>query len=115
MTWINNINSDPNQKITLSLPSGGTATLECFYRSGQQGWFYTLTYGEKIFRNRRIVTSPNMLRAFRNLVPFGLSCVTVDDLEPVFIDDFSSGRAKLYLLDSADILEVEGLITNAEV
>ncbi len=51
-----------------------------------------------------------MLRQFRNIIPFGLACVIADGFEPVYQDDFTSGRASLYLLNEADVAEVETLI-----
>lgn len=112
MTLIDSITDQPNQKIGLILEDGSKISMSLIYRSNQQGWFYTI---EGVFDNRRIVTSPNMLRAFRDILSFGLACATSDGYEPVFVDDFSTGRAKLYLLNAADLALVESEIIGAFV
>lgn len=115
MRIINAISNSPNQQIVLVLDDGTKLSMTLNYLANQQGWFYSLNYNNSqwVVNNRRIVTSPNMLRAFRNIIPFGLAITCSDGNEPVFIDDFSDGRVKLYLLDASDVLTVEGLIPNA--
>jgi hypothetical protein len=71
MTWINNISDSPNQCMILSLASGDQVTLNLSYLESQKGWFYSVVYGSLTLNNRRLVASANMLRAFRDLIPFG--------------------------------------------
>jgi hypothetical protein len=116
MTLIDSITDQANQTIGLILDSGVKITMTLVYKSNQQGWFYSLSQGSvSLFKNRRMVASPNMLRAFRDVLPFGLACATSDGYEPIFADDFSSGRAKLYLLNAADLAIVESTIIGAFV
>jgi hypothetical protein len=96
--------------MTLKLISGDFVGLKLVYMESQQGWYYSLTYGNFILNNRRLVVGVNMLRAFRGLIPFGFACTTKDGYEPVFKTDFSSGRAKFFLLDSIDIQSVETVL-----
>jgi hypothetical protein len=110
MNLINTITDDPNQSMTLKLSAGDTVAFNLSYLESQQGWYYSLTYGTFPLTMRRIVTSVNMLRGFRNLLPFGFACITSDGYEPVFKDDFSNGRAQFYLLNADDVTAVESLI-----
>lgn len=110
MTIITGITAGAKQAMTLQLPDGSKASFYMEYIDGQQGWFYSLTLGSFSVSYRRMVVNPNMLRAFRGIIDFGLSCMTTDMYEPIFINDFSTGRAKLYLLDSSDIEEVESIL-----
>lgn len=112
MKLINEITNEPRQHHILTLDDGSTMSVNFEYRENQNGWFYSLEHETKSFYNRRIVTSPNMLRQFKNLIPFGLACVTTDGGEPVFINDFSSKRCKFYLLNSDDVQYVEENIIN---
>ena len=100
------------QKLQLILQDGSTVNMELQYVDNQKGWFYSLTHSASSFAvtNRRVVTSPNMLRAWRHIINWGLACVTVDGEEPVFVDDFFNARASLYVLDEADVLTVEEMI-----
>lgn len=112
MRLITELNADPKQNFKIGLPDGTTVDFTIRYVANQAGWFYTVIreVGNFQVSNRRLVTSPNMLRAFRNVIPFGFALSTSDGQEPIFKDDFVTGRAKLYLLDSADVAAAEAVI-----
>lgn len=112
MNRIDSINSNPKQSLTLVLEDGSKFSFSMEYVENQRGWFYTLVYGEFILYNRRIVASPNMLRQFRNIIPFGIACTTQDRYEPIFIDDFSKDRATMYILNEEDVVSVEEFLVN---
>lgn len=115
MTYINTITSDPVQSMTLKLDTGDSVILSLSYFESQRGWFYGITYGTFAIYNKRVVTGVNMLRGFRNLLPFGFACITNDGYEPVFKEDFSNGRAKFLLLNPADINSVEDVLQQEQV
>ena len=81
-----------------------------WYSFNQQGWFYSFTYGNYTLNNRRMISSSNMIRALKNVLPFGLACLMTDRYEPVFIDDFQNGRAVLCTLNPTDVALVESLL-----
>lgn len=112
MKQITYFTDDPNQKLTVILDDGSRALLSLRYSTNQQGWFYTLSYNDFIVSNRRLVASPNLLRAFKNLIPFGIACVVTDGYEPVFLSDFITSRANIYVLNSDDVAVVEDTILN---
>ena len=113
MRLINEITSEPNQTHTLALEDGTDVKITFNYRVNQSGWFYSFTHQDRTFNNRRIVTSPNMMRQFKDILPFGFACTVEDGGEPVFQDDFESGRAKFYLLDQSDVTDIEDNVINA--
>lgn len=110
MNQINVITDNPSQTMILRLETGQSINFDLFYSYNQSGWFFNLTYGSFIINGKRIVNSPNLLREFRNILPFGLSCTVADKHEPVFIDDFKNGRAVLYTLNQSDVDQIESLI-----
>ncbi len=113
MTLINAIGAQAGQQIDLILPDNSVITgFKMQYMDNNQGWFFSLTYKTFVINNMRVVVSPNILRAFRNVIPFGLALDTTDGYENLFINDFSNGRASLYLLDAADVQSVEDIIQN---
>lgn len=115
MKLITALSNSSNQSIVLALDNGTKVTMTLRYYSNQQGWYYDLDYPDASFNvvNRRLVTSPNMLRAFRDIIPFGLSVTTSDGYEPIFIGDFVSGRTQIYLLNAADVAAVEAATQHA--
>lgn len=110
MRQVDIITDEPWQVMILRLDNGQNLNFEIRYSYNQAGWFYNLKYGDVQINGRRVVNSINMLRAFRNVLPFGLACNITDKYEPVFIDDFKNGRATLYTLNEADVASIEALI-----
>ena len=111
MQKVTAITADPNQTLGIILPDGSTVNLTLNYIPAQQGWCYSVSYGSFQANLMRIVVSPNMLRRFRNIIPFGLAVTTTDGYEVVNQNDFISGRAAMYALDASDVAQVETLIT----
>lgn len=114
MTIIDSITDSPRQTMYIRLEDGSSFTLNMFYSDNQNGWFYDVIYNDFKLYGRRIVTSPNMIRAFRDFIPFGISIWVKDNYEPIYVDDFKTGRAKMLILNEDDVQSVEDLI-NAEV
>lgn len=115
MNVINGLTNQAAQVVGLSLPDGSRVTLTLYFRPQQNGWFYDLdwpgtTAGPFASRNRRLVTSGNMLRQFRDYVPFGLAVFTPDNSDPMTQNCFVDGTATLVLLNAADVTAVEAQV-----
>lgn len=101
MTKLDALTAAPKQIIKTQDDTGAIITLTLEFVASQRGWFYSVGYpGWTGVSRRRLVNSPNMLRQFRGVIPFGLACYVTDGYEPVFIDDFTSGRVQVYLLEN---------------
>lgn len=111
MQLITAITNDPIQTLGLILDDGSTVQMQLNYIPAQQGWFYSLTYGTFQANLMRVVNSPNMIRKYRNIIPFGLSCTTIDGYEILNQSDFISGRASIFVLNPTDVSDVETMIT----
>lgn len=108
MFRVQQITTDALQQQTLVLPDGTQMVLTLQYITSQLGWFIqSLVYQDFTLRNVRITTSPNMLRQFKNKLPFGLACYVTGNREPLLQADFSSGNANLFVLTRAEVLEWE--------
>lgn len=107
MFLINQITQDPLQTHTIVLPdSGKTFNMTLYFMQMQFGWVIReLIFEDFILRNFRVFNSLNMLHQFRNQIPFGLSCISTEDREPMFIQDFSSGQSLLRVLTAEEIDE----------
>lgn len=108
MFQITQLGNEPKQKIDMILDSNTRITLTFEYLENQLGWFFGFKYNNQEYKNIRLTTSYNILRAYRNWLPFGLRCDTADDEEPMDINDFTSGYATVYLLNKADVEAIEG-------
>lgn len=106
MYVVNQITSDALQTQNLVLPDGTTIVMTIQFVQQQYGWFFnSLAYSPTNFliTGIRVCNSPNLLHQFRNLIPFGLACYSVNDREPQLIQDFSSGASTLYVLTAAEV------------
>ena len=111
MQQVTAITDDSLQNLGIILEDGSTVQMTLQYIPAQQGWFYSLSYGSFKVNLMRIVVSPNMIRKYRNIVAFGFAVTTKDGYEVIKQSDFVSGRAKMYVLNSTDVISVETLIT----
>lgn len=113
MYEITGLTNDAKQTMKLVAGTGSLITLTLEYCSSQRGWWYSVDYGDISLSKRRLVASPNTIRQFRGVLPFGILCNVTDGQEPVYLDDFSSGRVKLYILDeTTDIDAMEEFIAS---
>ena len=109
MKQITEIISSPKQKLEITTEAGESFEFKIEYSDQQQGWFWALTYKNITINGSRLVTSPNILRSYKNILPFGISIQTDDFSEPILLNDFETERVKFYLLtpDEVDIIEAE--------
>lgn len=108
MFEITQLGNESKQEIEMLLDDNTKVTFYFEYKPNQQGWFFGFKYGDINYQNIRLTTSYNILRAYRNYLPFGLRCDTFDDEEPMDLDDFVTEYAKVYLLNRADVQTIEG-------
>lgn len=113
MNKIDNISDDASQTMNIVLSNGGFVTLNLNYLPAIQRWNFGISYNDFIAAGMILCTHPNVLRQWKNILPFGLACTTTDGADPVLIDDFIGGRATLYLLESDDVKSVETAIFGA--
>jgi hypothetical protein len=103
MKLIHGIADSENQNMRLILEDKSRASLTLRYLERQMGWFFDLKYGDKFVLNGvRLVSSPNVLRQWRWLLPFGLAVWTKGKGEPMRKADLSDGTVELYLLEGDD-------------
>lgn len=117
MNKVNGITEQATQVIGLTLEDGSRATLAIYFRPQQNGWFFDLSWPGNpsvpvpfLSRNRRVVTSANMLRQFRDYIPFGLAVFTPDNADPMTQTCFVDGIAEVVLLNAADVAAVEAAV-----
>ena len=110
MKIIDGISDSAYQQQRVNLSDGSSFVLTIRYIPQQAGWFIeSLTYNTFTLNGFRISTSPNMLHQYRNVIPFGLACITPDNFEPTQQKDFLSGYAKFCLLSEDEVTDLEGI------
>lgn len=114
MNLINGLTNAANQTINVTLEDGSTFTFNLYFRPQQNGWFYDVVWpGSSVIpipftsHNRRLVTSPNILRQFRELIDFGILVATPDNSDPNLQTAFVDGSTIVTLLNAADVAAME--------
>ena len=108
MYQLTQLGNDPKQEIEMLLDNGTRVVFTFEYKANQLGWFFGFQYDDTSYQNIRLTTSYNILRAYRNWLPFGLRCDTQDMEEPLDLNDFITGYANVYLLTREDVQAIEG-------
>ncbi len=112
MQKITTLTSSPNQRHQLILENNETVDFRLYYSGRMQAWYFDFTYKDLTVNCSKVVLSPNTLRNFKRLIPFGIAFATDGYVEPFQITDFSSGRVSMYVLNSEDVETIEQGIYN---
>ncbi len=107
MRFLNKITIAAYQQFFLTGDAGLNITMTLRFMPSQQMWVMDLAQGAFIANGIQIVAAPNLIRNFRNIIQFGMACLTTDGLDPFYIDDFSNQRVGLYLLTAAEVVQIE--------
>lgn len=117
MNTINGITNEPTQTMAVTLPDGSRVTMTLYFRPQQNGWFFDLVWPGSatvltpfVVQNRRLVTAGNLLRQFRDIIPFGLAVFTVDNQDPITQGCLADGSTQIVLLSADDIATIEAQV-----
>ncbi len=103
MQQISNLSDEANQLTKVVLADGSVATFEFQYLAAIERWAFSVSHPELQCDGMILCDGPNVLRQWRNLIPFGLGCYSTDGADPFYIEDFVSGRITLYVLDASEV------------
>lgn len=112
MKLVTGITDQPNQQLNVLLSDGSRVRLTLNYRVQQQGWFadflWTKTNGGTFeIDGLRLVSSPNILHQWRELLVFGFMLTTDNLMDPTTLKAFASGTSKLFLLSTAEVAQID--------
>lgn len=109
MELINSLTNEARQAFTYNIDGGEQLSVTLYYYPTQRSWFFDFAYGDYTCNGERVVLTWNALRHLKNILPFGIAFMAQSYVEPYAIDDFSSGRVSMYILnkDDVDYLESE--------
>lgn len=106
MEIITCLNSDPRQRFNITV-EGTTLYVNLYYYQTQKSWFFDIEYGDLICKGMRVCLTPNALRHFINIIPFGIGFLSDNLAEPYALDDFATGRVSMVILSQDDVNEIE--------
>ena len=107
MKLIDSITADAKQNFTLIGENRQRIKFYLYYLPTQQSWFFDISYGKIDLNGAQLTVGPNILRNYSNNIDFGLAVTSTNGLDPFYLEDFSNGRIRLYLLNQAEVDIVE--------
>ncbi len=107
MQQITSLTDNPKQLHQLVLENNETAEFRLYFSARQESWYFDLVYKDLTINCLKVVISPNTIRNFKRLLPFGIAFLSNGDVEPFQLDDFTSGRVQMYVLNSEEVQQVE--------
>ena len=108
MKKISGLTNDVKQKFVAVIDGYDAATITLEYKSQQYAWYMSVVWGDFAIYGERVAVSYNLLRQFRDILPFGIAVSGVDAMDPLFKDSWLSANS-FFILDSTDIETVEAL------
>lgn len=114
MIKLTDLNDNAKQKFFLPLDLQEKVQFRLYFMPTQSAWFFDFNYKDREFNGNKLVLGANILRMYKNIIPFGLMVSADFHIEPFKLDDFSSGRVKLYVLEKEDVSFVEGKVFNID-
>lgn len=95
-----------NAKQNLAYPYGeDVIALSFCYSWINLQWLIGVRYKNFTLQEYHLTAGYNALSQYRGVLKWGLRVISVDGEDPYYIDDFTSGRISIYLLDAEEALQ----------
>lgn len=114
MQIITQITNKPTQTMQLVLDTKELVQFNLRFMPTQMSWFCDVIYNDISIYGLKVALFPNLLRHFRNMLPFGIGFAADDHVEPYSIEDFVNNRVRMFLLTKQEVEEVESVIFNEQ-
>lgn len=112
MQIIENITTAVKQKMTLVLDNNEKADFWLHFNARMEAWFFSFTYKDITIKDLKVCLHPNILRQFRNIIPFGITFISKNLVEPFQQSSFAKGTCEMWLLSQEDVQAIEDEIYN---
>jgi hypothetical protein len=120
MQIIEFLTDNSKQNINIILPDSKKLNLNLEYKQNLNCWFFDLNWDNNFYLyGKQLVSSMNILRQFKNIIPIGLTVSSYDGLDPCLLSDFLNNglnistisfqnkRITLIVLDNIDLEYLE--------
>lgn len=107
MKRLDGIRASGVQSLSTTASNGDIVSIKLFFNAATQEWKIDIESNNFFLKGSRVFSSPNLLCQYENIIPFGLAVITEGGGEPFIVNDFSSGRANMYILSPEEVEEVQ--------
>lgn len=95
------------QTVSFVTREGENVTLTFRYIPSQQTWFVDVESDSLTVYGLALATFVNLLDPYHNLITWGLYVWSKDGFDPYRIDDFSSGRIRIAIIEDLENAVIE--------
>ena len=110
MQKITVLSNDAYELVFMTLTDGSSLQLEFVYRPRIQRWHLNVVHPFLTLNGYNLCVSPNILRPWKNTIPFGIAVTSTDGQDPVDINDLINGRVSIFILQPNEIAMIESEI-----
>lgn len=103
MRVLQGLRSIGQQRFQTRSDEGEVITLTKTYNPVIQAWFLDIETDTFSLFGQRITLVANLLEQYTKIIRFGISVLSTDGGEPFLINDFSTGRIQLAILNFSEI------------
>jgi len=107
MKKITTLSSEGKQSFRFAIEGYDAVQVILEFKMNQNAWFYSILWGTFEVKNGRVVTGLNLLRQYRNIIPFGILVYHPENIDPITVYDWMSNGYEFYMMDESDIIAVE--------
>ncbi len=108
MIEITEITDDYKQSFFLESENKERFKLELFYTIAQESWYFNFTYKDITINSQKLITDFDILKQYKNIIPFSLACINENAIDPAFLDSFIDGTTQLFILSRDEVDELLG-------
>lgn len=109
MFKIQNITSYPYQSKSLVLPDGTRIEIDIQYFPLRKCWVIKrLAYQDFLYHSFKLVMGVNIIRQFKNILPFGIAVYSPEGRDPQLAEDFTEdGKHSIFILTQDEVEQYE--------
>ena len=111
MKQITALTDSPIQSLIIVDELGNNFNLNLRWQDLTSSWYYDLIYSDSNFSlmGCKLVTNLNLLKQWKNILPFGLACLSSDGQDPFSQEDFANNRINLFTLTPTDLSDIKNI------
>jgi hypothetical protein len=112
MNILTGIRATGTQNFQTLTEEGVTIDITLRFLPAVQAWVMDLKYQSFSVYGERLIVGLNVFRKYKNILPFGVLVDSLDGGDPFIIDDFTSGRCTLAILNEDEVSQAEGIYSS---
>lgn len=114
MQLITQITNNPIQTMKLVLDTKELVQFNLRFMPTQMSWYCDVIYNDIEIYGLKVALFPNLLRHFKNMLPFGIGFSANDHIEPFSVEDFANDRVQMFVLNKQEVEEIESVVFNEQ-